>query len=59
VKTTKNKQQSQDDRYTCPDCGVRSMIKVENKIKGTYVLKCENCKGEIGPLPIHGIKDYV
>ena len=58
MEDTKNRQQSQEGRYTCPNCGVRSMIKVENKIAGTYTLKCEKCKEEIGPLPERGIKDH-
>jgi predicted RNA-binding Zn-ribbon protein involved in translation (DUF1610 family) len=47
VKNLKSKR-----KYICPNCGKRSMVRIENPKNQTYMLVCEKCQTKRGPLPI-------
>lgn len=49
-----------EERFTCPECGRRSMVKVKNEEnKGSYMLKCLECGLVLGPLPAKNVKDLI
>ena len=41
-----------EDKFTCQECCSRSMIRIEKRRAGTYMLKCEECGIQLGPLPL-------